>query len=57
MQFIVIHDTTNFSPNISNMQTIPTNSGGYPYIKINPGISYQLHLLGNDADPNDMRTK
>tara|TARA_B100002052_G_scaffold235523_1_gene218866 strand:- start:106 stop:1380 length:1275 start_codon:yes stop_codon:yes gene_type:complete len=56
MQFIVIHDTTNFSPNISNMQTIPTNSGGYPYVKLNPGVYYELHLFGNDPDPNDVLT-
>ena len=24
------------------------------YVKINPGVNYQLHLLGNDADPNDV---
>ena len=41
-------------PNISNMQSVPTNSGGYPYVKINPGQSYQLHLIANDADPNDV---
>ena len=56
MQFIVIPDTSNFMPNISNMQTVPTNAGGYPYVKINPGVNYQLHLLGNDADPNDVLT-
>ena len=54
MQFIVVPDTGNYIAQISNMQSIPTNSGGYPYIKINPGISYQLHLLGNDANPNDI---
>ena len=56
MQFIVIPDTSNFMPNISNMQTVPTNSGGYPYVTINPGVNYQLHLLGNDANPNDVLT-
>lgn len=54
MQFIVINDTSNFLPNISNLQTIPTNSLGYPYVKINPGTNYQLHLLGNDQNPNDI---
>ena len=54
MQFIVVPDTVNYIPTISNMQTVPTNTGGYPYIKINPGINYQLHLLGNDSDPNDI---
>ena len=54
MQFIVVNDTSNFLPNISNLQTIPTNSLGYPYVKINPGTHYQLHLLGNDQNPNDI---
>tara|TARA_Y100000739_G_scaffold222958_1_gene225154 strand:+ start:1255 stop:2634 length:1380 start_codon:yes stop_codon:yes gene_type:complete len=56
MQFIVTPDTSNSMPNISNMQTVPTNTGGYPYVKINPGQNYQLHLLANDADPNDVLT-
>ena len=54
MQFIVVNDTSNFLPNISNLQTVPTNSLGYPYVKINPGTNYQLHLLGNDQNPNDI---
>ena len=54
MQFIVIPDTSNAMPNISNMQSVPTNSGGYPYVKINPGQNYQLHLIANDADLNDI---
>lgn len=54
MQFIVIPDTSNSMPGISNMQSIPTNSGGYPYVKINPGQNYQLHLIANDADVNDV---
>ena len=54
MQFIVISDTTNAMPQISNMQTVPTNTGGYPYVKIYPGQNYQLHLLANDADVNDV---
>ena len=54
MQFVVIPDTSNSMPQISNMQSVPTNSGGYPYVKINPGQNYQLHLLANDADVNDV---
>lgn len=54
MQFIVTPDTSNSMPQISNMQSVPTNSGGYPYVKIYPGQNYQLHLLANDADPNDV---
>ncbi|MEE2954055.1 MAG: T9SS type A sorting domain-containing protein [Bacteroidota bacterium] len=54
MQFIVINDTTNAMPQISNMQSVPTNSAGYPYVYLTPGQNYQLHLLGNDADVNDV---
>ena len=54
MQFIVINDTSNFLPTISNFQNIPTNSLAYPYVLINPGTNYQLHLIGNDVNPNDI---
>ena len=54
MQFIVVPDTLNSMPQVSNMQSVPTNSGGYPYVKINPGQNYQLHLIANDADVNDV---
>ena len=54
MQFIVVNDTTNYIPQISNMQSIPTNSGGYPYVILTAGQNYQLHLIGNDANPNDV---
>jgi len=54
MQFVVIPDTNNAMPMISNINNIPTNSLGYPYVKINPGQNYQLHLLASDADINDV---
>ena len=54
MQFIVIPDTSNTMPQISNMQSVPTNSGGYPYIVLSPYQNYQLHLLASDADVNDV---
>jgi len=54
MQFIVIPDTSNSMPQISNMQSVPTNSGGYPYIVLSPSQNYQLHLLASDADVNDV---
>ena len=54
MQFIVVNDTTNYIPQISNMQSVPTNSGGYPYVILTVGQNYQLHLIGNDANPNDV---
>ena len=54
MQFIVIPDTSSSMPQISNMQSVPTNSGGYPYVVISPNQNYQLHLLASDADVNDV---
>jgi hypothetical protein len=54
MQFVVIPDTTNAMPVFSNMQSLPTNNLGYPYIKIAPGQNYQIHLLASDADVNDV---
>ena len=54
MQFIVIADTSKSMPQISNMQSVPTNSGGYPYIMLSPNQNYQLHLLASDADVNDI---
>jgi hypothetical protein len=54
MQFVVVADSTNFTPVISNMQTLPTNNLGIPYIKIAPGQNYQLHLLASDQDLNDV---
>ena len=54
MQFVVVPDTSNAMPVISNMQSLPTNNLGYPYIKISPGQNYQVHLLASDADINDV---
>jgi hypothetical protein len=54
MQFIVVPDTLNAMPQISNMQAIPINNLGYPYIKIAPGQNYQIQLLASDADVNDV---
>jgi len=54
MQFIVVPDTLNAMPVVSNMQSLPTNNLGYPYIKIAPGQNYQIHLLASDADVNDV---
>ncbi len=54
MQFIVIPDTSNAMPQISNMQSVPTSSGGYPYVVLSPNQNYQLHLLASDADVNDV---
>ena len=54
MQFVVIPDTNNAMPMISNINNVPTNSMGYPYVKINPGQNYQLHLLASDVDVADV---
>ena len=54
MQFVIVADSTNFTPLISNMQSLPTNNLGHPYIKIPPGQNYQLHLLASDQDLNDV---
>ena len=54
MQFVVVADSTNFTPIISNMQSLPTNNLGNPYVKIAPGQNYQLHLIASDQDLNDV---
>ena len=54
MQFVVVSDTINFTPQISNMQSLPINNLGYPYIKIAPGQNYQVNLLASDLDVNDV---
>ena len=54
MQFVVVPDTSNAMPQISNMQSLPTNNMGYPYIKIAPGQNYQVSLLASDPDVNDV---
>ena len=54
MQFIVVPDTMNAMPQISNMQTLPTNNLGYPYIQIIPGQNFQVSLLASDPDINDV---
>ena len=54
MQFVVVSDSTNAVPDVSFMQSPPTNNLGYPYIKIAPGQNYQIHLLASDADVNDV---
>ncbi len=54
MQFVVVPDSTNILPNITYMQAPPVNNLGYPYVIINPGQNYQLHLLASDTDVNDV---
>ncbi|MDC0204554.1 T9SS type A sorting domain-containing protein [Flavobacteriales bacterium] len=54
MQFVVVPDTLNAMPQISNMQSLPTNNMGYPYIQIAPGQNYQVSLLASDSDVNDV---
>jgi hypothetical protein len=54
MQFVVIPDTSNAMPAVSNMQSLPTNNLGYPYVQIAPAQNYQVHLLASDPDVNDV---
>ena len=54
MQFVVIPDSINAMPMISNINNVPTNTLGYPYVKIAPNQNYQLHLLASDADILDV---
>lgn len=54
MQFVVVPDSTNAVPDVSFMQSLPTNNLGYPYVKIMPGQNYDITLLASDADANDV---
>jgi len=54
MQFVVVPDSTNAVPDVSFMQSPPTNNLGYPYVKIMPGQNYDITLLASDADANDV---
>jgi len=56
MQYIVISDTSNYLPVISNMMLFPTNSGGYPYVVISPSQNYSATLLASDPNVNDVVT-
>ena len=56
MQFIVVSDTSNYLPVISNMMSFPTNPGGYPYVVISPSQNYSISLLASDQNVNDIVT-
>jgi len=56
MQYIVISDTSNYLPVVSNMISFPTNSGGYPYVVISPSQNYSVSLLASDPNINDVVT-
>ena len=56
MQFIVVSDTSNYLPVISNMMLFPSNSGGYPYVVISPSQNYSVSLLASDPNINDVVT-
>ena len=56
MQFIVVSDTSNYLPVISNMMSFPTNTGGYPYVVISPSQNYSVSLLASDPNVNDVVT-
>jgi len=56
MQYIVVSDTSNYLPVISNMMSFPTNTGGYPYVVISPSQNYSVSLLASDPNVNDVVT-
>ena len=56
MQYIVISDTSNYLPVVSNMMSFPTNPGGYPYVVISPSQNYSVSLLASDPNANDVVT-
>jgi hypothetical protein len=56
MQFITVVPDSSSIPHFSYIQNIPTNSAGYPYVKLLYGQSYQLDLIGSDIDPGDVLT-
>ena len=56
MQYIVVNDTSNYLPVVSNMMSFPTNSGGYPYVVISPFQNYSVSLLASDPNINDVVT-
>ena len=56
MQYIVVSDTSNHLPVISNMMSFPSNSGGYPYVVISPSQNYSVSLLASDPNVNDIVT-
>ena len=56
MQYIVVSDTSNYLPIISNMMSFPSNSGGYPYVVISPSQNYSVSLLASDPNANDVVT-
>ena len=56
MQYIVVSDTSNYLPVVSNMMSFPTNPGGYPYVVISPSQNYSVSLLASDPNVNDVVT-
>ena len=56
MQYIVVNDTSNYLPVVSNMMSFPTNSGGYPYVVISPFQNYSVSLFASDPNINDVVT-
>ena len=53
MQLIVIPAWSALSV-FTNINTVPTNTAGYPYISLAPNQNYQLSLLGSDPDVSDV---
>ena len=38
----------------TNINTVPTNAAGYPYVSLAPNQNYQLSLLVSDPDVSDV---
>ncbi|MBC8267066.1 MAG: T9SS type A sorting domain-containing protein [Flavobacteriales bacterium] len=52
MQYIVIPDSLVMAPTVLNMSTIPTNSGGYPYIVSQPNQNISFSLMVDNSANN-----
>lgn len=52
MQYIVIPDSLVMAPIVLNMSSIPTNSGGYPYIVSQPDQNVSFSLMVDNSANN-----
>jgi hypothetical protein len=52
MQYIVIPDSLVMAPTVLNMSSMPTNSGGYPYIVSQPNQNVSFSLMVDNSANN-----
>lgn len=52
MQYIVIPDSLIMAPTVLNMSSLPTNSGGYPYIVSQPNQNVSFSLMVDNSANN-----